>query len=255
MLKRVISSVIAFPILIFFLYTGGTYLTVATFAVSLIMLYEYYHSTGIINVFTMAGGAMCAIYLYRFGFEWFELYLTILMFLFLMTGLKSRKLDIRSIGIFLISVFYIVVPVYLLDLIAKSDYPRMMWLVFIIAWGSDTCAYFVGRTFGKTPLAPTISPKKTVAGSVGGIVGATLASALFYWLLGFQTMTGFGIFITFAFFAAILSQIGDLIASGIKRAFGIKDFGKIMPGHGGLLDRFDSVIILIPLFYGFIALL
>jgi phosphatidate cytidylyltransferase len=255
MLKRFISSIVAIPILIFFLYMGGMYLKVATFGVVVIMLYEYYRSTGIFNPYTMVGGGLTALFIYFFGFQNIEIYLTFLMFVFLLAGLNSEKLNIKIIGIFQISIFYIVIPIYLLNLIHNSAYPKMLWLIFLLAWGSDTCAYFVGRTFGKTPLAPKISPKKTVAGSVGGIVGATIAATVFYYIFDLSQMTSPIVFIIFMIISTVISQLGDLIASSIKRSFDIKDFGNIMPGHGGLLDRFDSVIILIPIFYLFLELL
>jgi phosphatidate cytidylyltransferase len=228
---------------------GGDYLKWGTFGVILIALYEFYQSTDTMGIFTIGGGYLTAIFLYVNGFAYFEIFLTVLMFIFMVTGLRSNKIDMQRLGIFMVSIFYIVIPVYMMNLIATSAYPKVLWLLLLVAWISDTCAYFAGRTFGKKPLAPRISPKKTVEGSIGGITGATLAAIIFYFTFNCSEMIDLPMYLVVVVIAAVFSQLGDLVASSIKRAFSIKDFGKIMPGHGGLLDRFDSVIILLPYFY------
>jgi len=117
--------------------------------------------------------------------------------------------------------------------------------VFIGAWVTDTFAYFTGMLLGKHKLIPDVSPKKTVEGSIGG----TLFCAVAFVVFGVITNTWFGTDANFLLlaiggvFIAVIAQIGDLIMSVIKRHYGIKDYGKIFPGHGGMLDRFDSVLI------------
>jgi len=124
-------------------------------------------------------------------------------------------------------------------------------LCFLISWMTDTGAYFAGRLFGKHKLAPTISPKKTVEGAIGGFVFCMLVvSGLAYLLTGPLNILSFDVnwvyllIITAA--GSVISMIGDLSFSVIKRAFDIKDFGNIMPGHGGVLDRFDSTLFVCP---------
>lgn len=123
------------------------------------------------------------------------------------------------------------------------------FLIFIAAWVTDTFAYFTGVFFGKHKLCPKISPKKTVEGSVGGVVFCVIAFAVYGLLIG---RFGENIEPNFAGIAivgcamSIVSQFGDLLASVIKRTYGIKDYGKLFPGHGGVLDRFDSVLLLAP---------
>lgn len=114
---------------------------------------------------------------------------------------------------------------------------------FAIAWGSDTMAYIVGSGLGKRPLT-MISPKKTVEGSIGGMLGSVLFCFFFRKLI-FPEFS-IGLLILFAVCGSILSQIGDIFASSIKRRSGIKDFGKILRGHGGIMDRFDSVLFTVP---------
>lgn len=117
-------------------------------------------------------------------------------------------------------------------------------LVFFGAWISDTFAYFTGRFCGKTPLAPEVSPKKTVEGSIGGIVANMIGFAGYAWVL----RTFFALEANILFFSVLgalfsaVGQFGDLFASGIKRHYGIKDYGKLFPGHGGVMDRFDSTL-------------
>ena len=135
----------------------------------------------------------------------------------------------------------------------------LILLVLIMAWTSDMGAYFVGRKWGKRPLAPAISPKKTKEGFWGGIISCIVcteaAAALFF----FFAQTGMRVnFLTAAIAAAIgsaVSVLGDLSFSLLKRHYGIKDFGRIMPGHGGVLDRFDSVIFVAPFLYLFMQYL
>ncbi len=131
-----------------------------------------------------------------------------------------------------------------------------VWLVFIGAWVSDVAAYFTGSFFGKTKLIPKVSPKKTVEGAVGGALTAGVGFLLFSILFGYQIgyVHPVGLFIT-GVLASLSGQIGDLVASAIKRQYGLKDYGKIMPGHGGAMDRFDSVLFVAPIMYLYLQLM
>lgn len=128
----------------------------------------------------------------------------------------------------------------------------LVGLIFLSSWGSDTCAYCVGVLFGKHKMAPILSPKKSVEGGVGGVVGAALLGALYAVLIsGVNLASGhtplmYGIICAVG---ALISMVGDLAASAIKRNKEIKDYGKLIPGHGGILDRFDSVIFTAPFIY------
>ena len=125
------------------------------------------------------------------------------------------------------------------------------WLVLlplVAAWGSDTCALFAGMLFGKHKLAPVVSPKKTVEGAVGGVLGATLLMVLVVLLYNKFTQIDIPIWaaVLLGAVGAVIGQLGDLTFSVIKRHTGIKDYGHIFPGHGGVLDRFDSVVFVAP---------
>lgn len=125
-------------------------------------------------------------------------------------------------------------------------------LVLVATWSTDTLAYFVGMNFGKHRLAPLLSPKKSIEGAVGGVVGSVLASAVVGLVSPHMTLIHY---ILIGFLVGILGQIGDLTESALKRMAGVKDSGKIIPGHGGILDRFDSLLITSPLVYYYLRLL
>lgn len=128
----------------------------------------------------------------------------------------------------------------------------LLWLVFIGTWGSDTCAYCFGCLFGKHKAFPVLSPKKSIEGCVGGALGTALIAGIYAACLN-HFMEGVtvsvAVFAVIGLVASVVSQIGDLAASAMKRQYGIKDYGKLIPGHGGILDRFDSIIFTAPLVY------
>lgn len=133
-----------------------------------------------------------------------------------------------------------------------------VWVIFISSWISDTCAYCVGMLFGKHKLAPVLSPKKSVEGAVGGVVGTAIVGALFGFFMSEQIVTERQVTMIFALIGAIgsvVAQMGDLAASAIKRNYNIKDYGKLIPGHGGIMDRFDSVLVTAPMIYFLFTLL
>lgn len=133
----------------------------------------------------------------------------------------------------------------------------LVWLIFITSWVSDTCAYFAGSLFGKHKMTPNLSPKKSWEGAVGGILGSTIASVLYglfyvnHFNISYIYLIPFGVI---GALGAFISMCGDLVASAIKRNNDVKDFGTIIPGHGGILDRFDSVLFTAPMVYFLIVL-
>lgn len=129
-------------------------------------------------------------------------------------------------------------------------------LVFLGAWLPDTFAYFAGRFFGKHKLIPAVSPKKTIEGSVGGVLGAVISFMVYGVILqfGFGYIVNYWLLLFLALTCGVVSQFGDLSASVIKRECGKKDFGNLIPGHGGILDRVDSLIFVAPLIYYFLLI-
>ena len=185
---------------------------------------------------------------------------------FLLNSLKLSKIDILSIFILaiigliimlfsqrektildiVITLFSIIYIPFLFQHIIYLDNKIFIIWVFVMSWGTDTFAYLVGNLIGKHKLSPNLSPKKTIEGSIGGILGSILIMILL--AMKFELEPIWKI-ITISFFGSIIAQIGDLFASKIKRLVGIKDFGFIMPGHGGILDRFDSILLVAPYTY------
>ena len=121
----------------------------------------------------------------------------------------------------------------------------LVWLIFLCSWGCDTCAYCVGMLIGKHKMAPVLSPKKSIEGAVGGVAGAARLGAIY----AAATQGKMAEYALICAVGALISMVGDLAASAIKRNQNIKDYGKLIPGHGGILDRFDSVIITAPVIY------
>jgi len=128
-----------------------------------------------------------------------------------------------------------------------ADGRLAMLLLFAVIWGGDTLAYFVGRAIGRRPLAPRISPKKTVEGAIGGLLGSLLAAlGVRFAFPGAYPNLDIGAFIVVVILVALAGQIGDLAESALKRGGGVKDSGAILPGHGGMLDRLDSLLFAAP---------
>ena len=141
---------------------------------------------------------------------------------------------------------------FLYQVRSMPDGIYLVWLIVLSSWGCDTCAYCVGMLIGKHKMAPKLSPKKTVEGAVGGVLGAALLGFLYgaYFEGSMEVILRPGVISAAACaIAAVISQIGDLAASAIKRNHNVKDYGHLIPGHGGILDRFDSMIFTAPAIY------
>ena len=155
--------------------------------------------------------------------------------------------SVTSLGLLYIGYFF----AHLVLISGISKFHLMVWIVFLAAFGQDTFAYFTGYLFGKHKMAPNISPKKTIEGAVGGVIGATVLCGVFGSIFYRPQLVHC---IVMGFVGAFFGMAGDLIASAFKRKMGIKDYGNIIPGHGGVMDRFDSVILVAPFVYYYILL-
>lgn len=141
---------------------------------------------------------------------------------------------------------------------AQNDGTYFFWLIFISSWICDTCAYLVGCKLGKHRLAPVLSPKKSIEGAVGGLAGSVIVAFVFGYFVQYRLLGGHNYAVKYmiiCLIGAAFSQVGDLFASAIKRNNDIKDYGTLIPGHGGILDRFDSVIFVSPVIYVLTSLL
>jgi phosphatidate cytidylyltransferase len=266
---RVISGIVIGIVLAAVLIPGGYVLSAALLIVSLIAFFELTRALGVhkdgqkINMLEACGYASILVhYIQMMLVKDYRYYIFSIMFAFfliMVCYVVSFPKYKASQAIFCFFCF-IYAPVnisfvYLLRIRHLGIY--FAWIPFI-AWVCDTCAYFVGRTFGRHKLVPQLSPKKTIEGAIGGIIGAVLVGAIFGYVLYRNVTHDTGvilvlILITFA--GSIISQLGDLLASGIKREHKIKDYGNVIPGHGGIMDRFDSVIFVTPCIYFLAAVL
>lgn len=181
--------------------------------------------------------------------------ITIFVQLLLIKDLFSEKtIPLFTTKRFILTTFYLSSAFVFLILIANHDYeftPLLLLGAFILVWVNDTGAYFIGKNFGKQKLFPRISPKKTVEGFLGGLFFACIVS---YFIAKFTGSLDFTYWLILGIIVSVFGTIGDLIESKFKRQANVKDSGVIMPGHGGLLDRLDSIIFVAPFFYLFLRL-
>lgn len=168
--------------------------------------------------------------------------------------LTFPKFNSEQISMVFFGLFYVAVTLSYIYMVRMEECGAYtVWLIFIGSWGSDTMAYVVGRKLGKTKIAPKLSPKKSLEGLLGGIFGAAAIGVIYALIFREQLSTEFSnpmlVFAIVGAVGSIVSQIGDMAASAIKRNKNIKDYGTLIPGHGGILDRFDSVIFIAPIVY------
>lgn len=261
--ERLLSGIVLLAIIIATMATGGYVLFGLILLISLIGMWELYRVLQLEKtVPAMLGYAACAAYfgLVLFGNETvlFALALGFLLLLMAVYVIGYPRYKIGQImGVFF-GLFYVAMMLgclYRVRILEGGAY--LVWLAFVGSWGSDTCAYAVGRLIGKHKAFPVLSPKKSWEGCVGGVVGAGLIGFLYATVFKEQLSMLSNpqlVFAAIGAVSAVISQIGDLAASAIKREFGIKDYAKLIPGHGGILDRFDSVIFTAPIVY-YLALL
>ena len=261
MKTRIISGAALVVNLFLLLYWNETILLLALYAMSIIGLIEYNKAIGNQHRPYYGLGIAAATVYYALLF-WNEklitegpwgMYLLVVVFLFMMIqvvmGYPNRRYEDGMLtvgGILYVPVLFSFI--YFLRIREFGFY--YCWFIFWAAWGSDTCAYFAGKAFGKHKLVPKLSPKKTVEGAIGGVVGAMIICMAYGLVIretvGLSVSTMLWISAGIGCAGAILGQTGDLFASSIKRFMGIKDYGKLIPGHGGILDRFDSILLTGP---------
>lgn len=179
----------------------------------------------------------------------FAAYLLLIMAFFVFTFPKYQAYQMMGLFFGLFYVSLMISYMYQIRIFTNGKY--YFYMVFLTAWGNDVFAYCTGLLLGKHKAFPKLSPKKTIEGCVGGILGGALMPALYTFILGLVGVFNVNPFKVALIGAcgALLAMVGDLAASAIKRNYEIKDYGKLIPGHGGILDRFDSVIFVAPVLY------
>ncbi len=261
---RLRSGIILLAVAALLLISGGPLLFAGSLILSLIGMSELFRILGFerqilgIIAYLTAGVYYAVVYL-DLG-DWL-LMILVLGFLALMASYVFTYPRYRAEQVIMafFGVFYVAVMLsYLYQIRSLPNGVFLVWMVFISSWGCDTCAYCVGMLLGKHKMTPLLSPKKSIEGAVGGIVGTGLLGMLYGWIFGRYLTIFIHPVLVLGVICAVggaIAMIGDLTASAIKRCYEIKDFGTLIPGHGGILDRFDSVIITAPLVYYLILLL
>ena len=274
MKTRIITAVVGIVVLIGVLFTFDTLIfNLVITAITLIALHEIYAALG----FEKQGWPLLGVlvpYTFLIMLSSYELFRRLVMpasflvVLFYAIYLVVRNGTIsyqKASGLAMFSgivifCFYSFIRLKELLPVEEYGYDAVFFILLILcfAWGGDTCAYFAGRAFGKHKLCPVVSPKKTVEGAIGGVLGTMVfgvAATLIYSIAAdrmeafTRSNIGVSMYVVIALLAcvaAVLGIYGDLFASVVKRQCGIKDYGTIFPGHGGVLDRFDSVMLIAP---------
>jgi len=250
-------------LLILVLIAGNNVLTVSAAVISVIAMWEFYRAIGLTAKNTplcVLGiiGSCLIIGVWLIASEYFMLAAFVYAMSLLVVMLFSRKhvtmTDVAMIIMGNIYVSYLLLHIVLVR--NMLDFGELfVWLIFVGAFMTDTFAYFVGIFFGKRKLCPDISPKKTIVGAIGGVIGCGLCFVLYGFIVQYlRPEIGISVPLMFLFglLCSVAAQIGDLVASTIKRQYDIKDFGKLLPGHGGILDRFDSILFVAPVVYLFL---
>lgn len=238
----ILGCVAAFPLTYFFM-ADGVMLTLAVTVVAALIVFTLKHNLGEAKPQTEEEGGEPADSVKK-GYSLNDMFATVF------------------IGIYPLSLFMLFLPV-------NHSEAGLLGIMLVIAVPvmTDTMAYFTGMALGKRKLCPQISPKKTVAGAVGGVIGGIIGALIVFFLFDFSSAMSvfpnagsmelipgnlYGslcLYIALGIVGGVLSELGDLAASWIKRKAGIKDFGKIFPGHGGIMDRLDSILFMLPLVY------
>ncbi len=261
---RLRSSVILMIATITCIVLGGRVLFGAILAISLIGMMELYRTVKLDKSLPAAFGyAACIIFdfLIYYNAEQYNMLLiiTFLLLLLLIYVFSYPKYRTEEVSMIFYGLFYVAVMLsFIYKVRVYEEGARLVWLIFIGAWGSDTCAYCVGMLIGKHKIVPKLSPKKSLEGCIGGIAGAALLGFLYATVLKGdigEVRNPQAAYAIICGASSIISQLGDLAASAIKRNHDIKDYGKLLPGHGGILDRFDSIIFVAPVVYFFIGIL
>jgi phosphatidate cytidylyltransferase len=252
MRQRILTGIIGGAFIAAVTYFGGNLYDLVYFGITCIGIYE------LSRIFFDKNYTFGAAINYVFALAVFTAkttdnlqYFNFIIFLFISFAFTmfvfNKDIDLKKLCETIFIGSYVVFFMYHMMLMNDS---KFVWLVYIIAFGTDTFAYFTGKQLGRHKLYPRVSPNKTIEGAIGGIIGCTIISIFYFDYLRINKLF---YIIIFSVSASVFSMVGDLAASKIKREFGIKDYGNLLPGHGGILDRFDSVLFVAPIVYYFVS--
>lgn len=256
MKQRILTAALALVLFIPFVWYGGWPFVLFAYVMATIGLIELLNMRNIPKYSFPAVVGLLFLWIillpynemnvFTFTFSKTEVIILFMMLLLFTTVVTKNKFAYDHASFIFLSVIYVGIGFYFLVLARMNGLNYVLFVLFTI-WATDTGAYFFGNAFGKKKLWPEISPNKTVAGAIGGILIACAVGILFQVIYPFEH--SMLLIIAVAIIISIIGQIGDLVASAYKRHYEIKDSGNILPGHGGILDRMDSLIFVLPLLY------
>lgn len=256
-LVRLGSALVGLIFFFIVIFLNPIVLEVAAGLISIVMIYEVVHAFGFkrlanfISCLCATGMLLALVFGGHTAFVVAFALATVILAFF--TLCRNAQFKFSDLACTLFMMTYIISGMRCIPLVRGDNTAGLllMFMLFICAWISDTGAYFSGKLFGKHKLIEAISPKKTIEGAIGGIVTTAIGGVVLGLIaqFGFQLQVNYLLLALTGAIGSVFGQIGDLLASWLKRQYGIKDFGNIMPGHGGAMDRFDSVLLTAPLVY------
>ena len=256
MKTRIITGVVAAALFIPFVVYGKLPFTILVYALAAVGMYELLKMKKM-NLFSVPGIlGLLTVFTLLMPEEWekfvqeaisyskFELLFIAVILLLVYSVVVKNRFTFDDVAFVILGSLYVGIGFYYFIVTREAGLEFIIFALLVV-WVTDSGAYFTGRAFGKNKLWPEISPNKTIEGFVGGIVLAVIAAIIMQFIAPFDISLGLLIFVTIV--ASIFGQMGDLVESAIKRHYDVKDSGNILPGHGGILDRFDSLLFVLPL--------
>ena len=259
-IKRILTTVVGLPLVAIIFIFGNIYVVdVAIAVVSAISLHEYFNSikgkfNPVIWIGYLASALIAFVHIIpkNLALNMIAIIIPSLIgLLFLQVIMSNMKTNVNDIAMTLFGICYITLFTLFLPIIHGLPHGKILiGYVLIAAWGTDICAYVIGKTIGKHKFSK-ISPNKTIEGCIGGTIGAVVLALAYTYIMNliFSMSLSYVYIIGITVILSIIGQIGDFAASSIKRYVGIKDYSNLIPGHGGMLDRIDSVIFIAPFAY------
>lgn len=263
MRQRVITAALALVVFIPIIWYGGFVIEIAAAVLAVVGVYELFKMKGLAMLsFEGILSAVGAIFLVLPMRHWFFflpeqannfiLFYLVVMILLGSSVISKNTYTIDEAGFPVIVSLYVGVGFQNFVSARSSGLSILVYALFVV-WATDIGAYFIGKKYGKRKLMPDVSPNKTIEGSIGGIISAVIVAFLYLTLLPHKQPFAYSVptLLIMTVIFSIVGQFGDLVESSIKRHYGVKDSGNILPGHGGILDRFDSLLFVFPIMHLF----
>ena len=258
MKQRIITAVIAAALFIPIVVLGGLPFTLLVYAISAVGLFEILRMKGL-SIFSIPGFiTLFALFMFLLPNKWaiplmdttgytkIDLALIAVLLLLTYTVVVKNRYTFEDAAFSILGALYVGIGFFYFIETRSAGIEYVIFALLVI-WTTDSGAYFTGKKFGKNKLWPDISPNKTIEGFVGGIVTAIIFALILQWVTPISSSYVGLIVVTI--FASIFGQVGDLVESALKRHYNVKDSGNLLPGHGGVLDRFDSLLFVLPLLH------